>query len=290
MAIVATALLAVGVGALALAALQRTDAAAPVGSAAPAPTFTFGEQATGSPSPTETDAAPDAVSAAATERFIAVDGAEVWRATAGACGSADAAPVAPVVEYSTDGGATWQVVTPPDVRQVLNVAVFGVGQGGVIAATGDACEPAALRTYTAGRAWESYPQVLATSTYVSPTDRASVVTGGAAVAAPCADARSARTSRGTTGIVCDGTAYVLSDGQWTALVGGAVALDAVAGTIVAAHVSDACPGGVTVTRFSDAPGEQLGCVTDVDASAPAAISVLGSDLVFWSADTVRPLS
>lgn len=298
-AIVATVALAVAVGVLATLALQRGAGAASDGVAGPAPTFTFGDRATAmpTPSPSQTAASPDdagdadnaAQIAAAGERFLAVDGRQLWRATAGLCAAGTAA-VAPVVEFSTDGGDTWNDVTPPDARQVLNIAVLGVGEGEVIAATGESCAPAALRTYTAGRAWEAYPQVLAASTYVSPTDRTSVVVAGAPSAtAPCADARSARTSRASTGIVCAGTAYVLEGDSWTAVTEDAVALDAVAGTIVVAHASDACTGGVAVTRFTGTVGVDLGCVSDVDAASPAAVSVLDSALVFWSGDAIRGL-
>ena len=218
-----------------------------------------------------------------------------WRATAGACtaGAARAA-TAPTVEHSTDGGLTWPDTTPRDARQVLNLAVFGDGAGEVIAATGADCAPAVLRTYTAGRAWDSYPDVLAASTYVSPSDRASVVVAGTPTAAPCADAHSARTSRSHTGIVCGGTAYATSGGGWSELVSGALALDAVAGDIVVAHASDECTGGVAVTRFAvsaagGATGTELGCVSNVDASSPAALSVLDPDLVLWSGDRVHGL-
>lgn len=295
-AVVATVGLAVGVGVLSVTALQRGEGAAPTGTAGPAPTFTYGDHtsAAATPTPTSTDAGTT-VPAAATERFIAVQGDQVWRATAGACtAGAAAAATAPTVEHSTDGGVTWTDATPRDARQVLNLAVFGDGAGEVVAATGADCAPAVLRTYTAGRAWESYPDVLAASTYVSPGDRSQVVVSGVPTAAPCADARSARTSRSHTGIVCDGTAYATSGDRWSELVAGAVALDAVAGDIVVAHTSDECTGGVAVTRFAvaaagGATGTELGCVSNVDASSPAALSVLDPDLVLWSGDRVHGL-
>lgn len=294
-AIVAVAALAVVVGVLAALALQRGEGTGDERTPSPIPTFTFGGDGAGTPSPTPSPSATGAPAAlsgdAAQERFVAVDGSQLWRATAGRC-AADATAVAPVVEYSTDNGETWQDVTPADARQVLNLAAFGeAGQGEVIAATGADCAPAALRTYTAGRAWESYPAVLAGSTYVAPTDRASVVAAGTPIAAPCPDARSARTSRTATGIVCSGTAYLQSGDSWTALTDGAVALDAVSGTIVVAHTSDACSGGVAVTRYTTtaSSGTDLGCIDDVDASTPAALSMLDSDVVLWSAETISTL-
>lgn len=287
-AVVAVAALAVGAGVLSVLALQRTERTDTPQTAPPAPTFSFapGGGATSTPTPTAT---PDAGADAAAERFAAVFGDQVWRATAGSCAAPE---VAPVVEYSTDDGATWIDVTPADARQVLQLAAFGEGQGEVIAATGDDCAPAALRTYTAGRAWESYPNVLAGSTYVDPADRARIVMAGSPVAAPCADVRSVRSSRGVVGVVCDGVAYVGgSTGQWTEVTPEAIALDAVSGTIVVAHSAAACSGGVAVTRYASAGAAagELGCVSDVDAATPAALSVLDDALVLWSGDAIHHL-
>ncbi len=280
-AVVAVGVLAIGVGVLSVLALQSTASSESPESAGPAPTFDFGDRATTSPSASATPSPTSTSTTSTPERFLAVDGSDLWRATSGACGGA-----APEVEYSTDGGESWAEVTPAAAVQVMSLATFGEGQAEAVAATDAACTPAALRTYTAGRAWESYPQMLAGATFVSPTDRSTVVVAGAAMTAPCADARSARTSRTATGIVCDGTAFLWADGEWMSLAAGAVALDAVAGTIVVAHVSDACRSGVTVTQFTGTSGDELGCVSDVDAASPAAISVLGDDLVFWSGDNV----
>lgn len=290
-AIVGVVALAIGVGVLSVTALERAGGTGATGTAAPVPTFTFSDRTPSSPSPMPTGSAAPAASAdvgVAAERFIAIQGAQIWRATAGNCDPAQ--EVAPTVEYSADSGATWTDVTPPNARQVLGVATFGEGDGEVLAATGDACDPTALRTYTAGRAWESYPDVLAASSYVSPTDRSSVIVAGAAVAAPCADARSVRSSRGQAGLICGDTAYLLEGGQWSALTTDAAALDAESGTIIVAHTDvDACADGVAVTRFTGAAGADVGCVSEVDTGVPAALSVLGADLAYWSGGTVRGL-
>lgn len=294
-AVVAVAALAVGVGVLSTLALQSVGGAGTPQTAPPAPTFTFGDLGTLAPaeSPSATPTL-EPQSDAPQERFAAVLAEQVWRGTAGSCdanGDADGidSAVAPLVQYSTDGGETWVDVTPPGALQVLAVAAFGDGQGEVIAATGAGCAPAALRTYTAGRAWESYPNVLATSTFVSPTDRSSVVTAGNVVAAPCADARSVRSSRGEVGLVCNGAAFVLAGGAWTEVTASALTLDAVSGTIIVAHAAESCAGGVAVTRFTGTSGSPLGCISAVDAAAPAALSVLASDFVFWTGDSIRAL-
>lgn len=294
-AIAATVGLALGVGALSVFALQRgsgTGAGPETGSApslsfhteaAPAPSATV--VATPSPTPTPTPTA--AFADPSLERLLAVSGDQVWRATAGACARPGVSAVAPVVEYSTDGGQSWRDVTPADARQVLNLAVFGVGESEVIAATGADCAPADLRTFSSGRTWWSYPDALKIATYVSPTDTSSVVVASSTTEAPCADARSARTSRDATGVLCGDTAWSLSDGRWSQLTTGAVALDALSGTILVAHVAPTCPGGVALTRFSGTTGTAVGCVANVDATTPAAVSMLGRVVLLWSGDAVH---
>jgi hypothetical protein len=284
---VAVAVLAVGALGLSLLALRHGDGDGVSSTAAtPAPTFSFGARESAEPEATSSPApAPIPIAApAADERFLAVDGDEVWRATAGACGGAF-----PIVERSADGGGTWTNVTPPGLTQVMALATFGVEQGEVVAASGVECAPDVLRTYTAGRAWESYPQDLSGAVYVNPTERESITVADAPVPAPCADARSVRSSRGIVGAICDGTAYALIDGAWAELATGALALDAASGTIVVAHISDACAGGAEVTRFTGTASETLGCIADVDPSAPAALSVLGDDTVLWAGDTLLRL-
>lgn len=281
-AVAAVVALTAVVGVLAVLALQSTRAGeAPGETMRPAPTFSFGTDATASATPTPSTAA---LSPAADERFLAINGDTYWRATAGECGG-----TAPLVEFSTDAGESWTAATPPDARQVLGVAILGEGDGEVIAAVGDACEPALLRTYTGGVEWGSYPDALAAATYVDPADRASIVIAGSATPAPCADPRSVRASRGVVGVVCDGTASVLTAGTWTALAESAAALDAVSGTVVAAHVTDACPGGLAVTQFTGTTGAQLGCISGVDPAEPAALSLLGDDLALWSGDRLLAL-
>ncbi|MCT9819025.1 hypothetical protein N3K63_01855 [Microbacterium sp. W1N] len=290
MAIVAVVALTAVVGVLSALALQSTRGGEVAGETmTPAPTFTFGDRETPSPTPT-----PTAAASHTDERFLAVAGDTLWRATAGACGVA-----APTVEISTDAGETWRDVTPTAVgaAQVLGVATFSEGNGEVLAALGDACEPAALRTYTDGRDWEAYTSVLAEATYLSPADGVTVVRPDADATAPCDAATNVRTSRGVIGLICDGAAMLLPAGtagtaasDWIAVAPqGAIALDALGGTLVVAHTDEACADGVAVTRFTGTTGSLLGCISDVDPAAPAAISMLDDDLVLWSGDSLLTL-
>ena len=285
-AIVAVVLLAVGVGVLSVWALQRGAGAPGASGASPAPTFTFERGTpTASATPTPTPTTPVAV-ADASERFLALDGDTLWRATAGACDGE-----APVVELSTDGGESWSDATPTgvDAVQVLGVATFGGGDGEVIAAVGSDCEPAALRSYSAGADWDSYADALTAATFLSPSDGTTVVRPDGDVTAPCAAARSVRTSRDAVGLICDGTVFALIDGEWMPVATDAIALDAEAGTLVVAHASANCAEGVAVTRFDGTSGDAMGCISGVDVTAPAAISVLGDDLALWTGDAILTL-
>ncbi len=271
--------LVVAVAALSIAALQQGRPGTQGNTIRPAPTFDFGDgTTTASPTPADPPTAP--VGAATEERFLAIDGERLWRATAGSCSGA-----APVVELSIDGGSTWTDVTPPDAAQVLGAAALPDVAGEIVAATGDDCAPMVLRTYTSGVEWDEYPRALGDTTFRAPSGNMTIVAPGDDLTAPCSDARSVRASRGVVGLVCEGTAFALLDNSWTQLTDHAITLDAVAGTVVVAHSSAAC-NGIAVTRFTGTVGDEMTCFDDADPSEPAAISSLDGDLVLWSADLV----
>lgn len=276
-AVSGVAVLAIAVGALSAAALQQGNPAMPDGTARPAPTFDFG---TDRASSTPSDSAAESTPPADEERFLAIHGDRLWRATAGSCGGEP-----PVVELSTDRGASWTDVTPPGAEQVLAVSALADIAGEVVAGTGANCAPAVMRTYTSGLEWATYPRALGDTTYLSPVDGETVVRPGDDVTAPCPNAHGVRASRGEIGVVCDGTAYTLFDGAWTGLLRHPIAIDAVAGRIVVAHGSSRCEG-VAVTRFDGVEQDELICFRDADASAPAAISMLDNQLALWSGHSI----
>lgn len=269
--------LAIVVSVLSAVALQQGRPPTVDGVPSAPPTFEFGAETT-SPTRTHTPAA-SAVSAAE-ERFLAVQGDRLWRATAGECGGE-----APLVELSTDRGETWEDVTPPGAAQVLAVAALSDAAGEIVAAVGENCEADVLRTYTAGIEWSAYPRALSDMTFLSPADHATVVRPGADIGAPCEDPRNIRASRGVVGLVCDEIAYALLDDAWTEIAGEAIALDAVAGTIVLAHASDRCDG-VAVARISPTLDDSVACFGTADPSKAAAISMLDGELALWSGQDV----
>ena len=278
LAIVLVAALAVVVVVLSALALQRSNAGVDAQSANPVPSFSLG---VGAESPTPT---PEAAAGAPPERFLTAGAGPVWRATAGVCDGAE-----PLVERSVDGGATWADVTPRyrELTQVFALEAFAGTEAEMVGSVA-ACEVQALRTYTQGTYWDSYPDVLATSRYLMPSD-ATVVTPDGPAAAPCAAPHGLRAADALA-LVCDGAAWAqLPGADWVALPPTGVAAVAVVGVdVVVAHAGDAC-AGIALTRFAGGDGnaaEPVGCAEGADASAPTALAASGDSFLVWSGDSL----
>lgn len=280
-------LLALGVGALALLAYQRTAPQQSQGSSEPVPSFAFGDR---TPTPTPTASPPvsdgEAVGTRAEERFLSVGSQAMWRSTAGECGA-----VEPLVERSNDGGQTWVDVTPRylGIGQVAALNAFTAADAELVAAMGTACETQALRTFTQGDFWESYPDVLTASRYVDLADATIVSTPAGQLTAPCADPRSLRAEGDLIALVCDGSAWTWSADAWSALPAPSVlALDVVDGAVVIAHVTPDSCSGVAVSRFpaTDAATlEPVACAEAADPTTPVALDA--QDVLFlWSGPTL----
>ncbi|MGP3535779.1 hypothetical protein ACTU3I_13355 [Microbacterium sp. RD1] len=213
----------------------------------------------------------------------------MWRAVAGECGS-----VAPLMERSTDGGQTWREVTPRylGIGQVITLDAFAGTEAESVARMGAGCETQALRTFTQGRFWEPYPEVLAASRYLDPATPATVITPDGPLAAPCDDPRSARAAGSTLALVCAGTPFVLGgDRQWVQLpVPDAAALSIVGDRILVAARAAGCDG-LAVTALSGsgfADAASLGCAP-ADPAAPVAVAAFDDGAVVWSGDAVTRL-
>jgi hypothetical protein len=284
LAIAGVGVLVAGVAALTWAALQHANPPAAAGEAEPVPTFELGVQ-TPSPTPTPT---PTAERLALEERRMLAIGSEVWwRATAGSCTGP-----APVVERSNDRGSTWIDVTPEylGIRQVQTLEAFSGRDAEMIAGMAD-CEPEALRTFTRGEFWESYPDVLAASRYVEPRDAGSVHLPSGPVPAPCPGAFGLHGFGDTVALVCAERAWSWAGEEWVALAPeGVVALTVDRSDVVVAHRSADC-AGVALSRVApDASVASLGCAEGSDAAAPVAIDVSGDSVMVWSAGSVRPVA
>ncbi|WP_375385847.1 hypothetical protein [uncultured Microbacterium sp.] len=216
--------------------------------------------------------------------------AATWRATAGECGKTP-----PTVERSTDDGATWTDVTPTyrGLAQISSLDAFTDTQGELVGAVGSTCQTQALRTFTQGQFWESYPDVLAASTYLDPADPSVVVTPTGRVDALCAAPTSLRSSDDEVALICDGSAYTLGRANsWTAVdVPDSLALAMSPEGILVAHTSIGCTGvAVSLVAPSAAP-VQVACATTVDpAVGPVAIASDGDRLLVWAGGVVTDLA
>lgn len=266
------AVLAVAVILLSVLAIVRTQRAAEPVAATPRPVPSITVQPTTTRSPTSTPAAaaPAATPPGAAERFLSVGPGAMWRATAGQCGTTE-----PLLERSTDDGASWQDVTPRylGIGQILSLDAFADTEAQMVVLTGPGCELQALRTFTQGRFWEPYPDVLAASTYVDPANPGTVVIAGSAVSTPCPTPWGVRAASATVGLICDGTAYERVDGTWTPIAEGALAITADAAGVTAAAIRADCTG-VWITD-SDAGS----CLPTAQPDSPLALT----DGMLWLA-------
>lgn len=285
----AVAVLAIAAIVLTVAAVERVRPE-PV-AATPIPTFSFGSQsrpnASSTPTPSATPSpsgSPAAAAApAAEQRFLSAGSGGMWRATAGACGGP-----APVIERSVDGGRTFTDVTPTykGIAQVISLSTFAGTEAEMIAAMGAKCEIQALRTFTQGEFWDSYPDVLAGATYRGIDDSAELVTPEGPKPAPCADPRSVRAAGDAVALVCDGAAKVSTGADWRDL-GPASAVALTTDAVLVAGTDDGCDG-LALTRhpLAGGPAQPAGCATGVDPATPLAISPDGTSTWVWSGTTV----
>ena len=184
---------------------------------------------------------------------------------------------------------SWSTSTTLGIAQVASLDGIVVDAAEAVSAVGAGCETQALRSFTNGEFWASFPDVLATSRYVSLGDPAVVQLETGPVAAPCLVAHGLRAWRQTVALVCDGTAYVWRGGPWAALPGADAAAVAVSGTdVFSATVAAGC-AGLTLTRFAGgdlSAATSAGCAEVADGAAPAALVAYGGGLLVWSGDQV----
>jgi hypothetical protein len=280
--------LVVVVGTLTFFALQRDDGGVSASETPrPIPTFSIGgARATPTPTPTATAVADTAPGP--DERFLSAGTDALWRATAGACHG-----TGPLLERSTDAGRTWDDVTPRyrGIARIASLDAFAGSEAEMIASMGAGCETQAMRTFTEGQFWESYPNVLSTSTYLDPKSPASLVVPGGRVDAPCATPSGLRVSSDPSAValLCDGGAYLLSsDRKWNALdVPNAVALAIGPSGVVVGHAATGCDGlALTTVALSGSAEGSIRCVGDADPGQPIALTESPDGVLVWTGDRI----
>lgn len=282
-AVAALVIAGIGIGTLVAAAYDHATPDAMPGTAAPVPTFTLGVV---TPTPTPTSEPVEAAPRDA-ERFLAVGtgpGSNVWwRGVAGACGGTP-----PLIERSTDAGVTWADVTPlyRGAAQLAALDAFDQTEAEIVVGVGSTCELQAMRTFTQGQFWESYPDALAASRFVTLTDPATVQLPSGPTAAPCANARSLRARGDVVALICDSTAFFATDGEWVAVPAPDAAAVAIEGQdMIVAHATADC-AGLTVASYSggDAAATQSTCVAGLDPAAATSIALTASGVAIWNGD------
>jgi hypothetical protein len=225
------------------------------------------------------------------ERFLLIDSdGTMWRAVAGSCNSGEA----PLVERSTDDGATWTDVTPRylGITQVAGLLPFELGEAELIAATGPECSAQGLRTYTQGEFWGAYPEVLDDVSYVRPTEAAELVSTAGAPQAPCNGPTSLSVDGTTAALVCGTTPHVWSADTGTEWVEVSAtptrAVHVAGGTLTLARATADCTGTAISTASVTDPGAlQTACLAGVD---PAASATFAADprggVILWAGETL----
>ena len=252
----------------------------------PAPSFTAPALPTPSSAsdpaddPEEEPVAPERDAAA--ERFLTAGSETLWRGIAGTCATGDA-----LVEMSTDGGSSWDVVTPwePAARQLLALDPFMGNEAQLVAAVGDDCEPTGIRTFTQAVAWAENPEGLRGLTYIDPAAPVSVVIAGRQIEAPCESPWGLRAGAEAAGVICDGIAYALSDEDtWLALEAAQpVALATAGESLLVAHTDAACDGLAITSFTSDGSTDSVAqwCAEGPASAGPAAIAAQGDSVLVW---------
>jgi hypothetical protein len=280
-AVAGIVLLSLCVGVLAVMAYEHGNPELRAQTADPAPVFTLGVDVSATPSTTPATA-PESPH---DERFLTIGASAWWRASSPPCGEGE-----PLLERSTDAGASWTDVTPRylDVRQVLSLSSFDGSEAEMVVARGEGCAIEGLRTFTQGEFWSAYPEVLAASTYLDAAGGSVVHRRGTEVPAPCADPHGLQTSGDVMSVVCDGRALALTEaGWWTSPTVGVVDAAPSNGLIAVAARTEECAGiEVFLESPANSTSDSLACVAADPTETALTTSPTDGRIVLWADDAV----
>ncbi|MDJ0336169.1 hypothetical protein QMG83_13135 [Salinibacterium sp. G-O1] len=264
-------------------AVMRSDPPSPGATPGPIPTYGSSDPNTTAPTPTA-----DPVAVPAEPRHLVVTGASAgWRSTTGTCQGQSAA-----VESTNDGGATWKHVNPPGVHEVLYLSA-NASLVTVVAKTGDACALEVLKSFTGGQFWKSYPDEIASYTYLDPAEPASVQTPGGSVSAPCAAIKEVERRDDAILAACDNELFEKpnANADWSvAAVPGLLSVTVSDAGYTLAVSGDADCAGVSIKTLpapiGTGPPAAVGCVELEVAPTQVSVAQAGSDVWLWTSDRV----
>ncbi|MBO3663520.1 hypothetical protein [Microbacterium stercoris] len=288
--ITAVALLAVIVAVLSWLALSQNRATTPPATEPPAastpePTATAAEPTpTPTPEPTEAPAPPAAV--APTRIVAALTTGTLLRTSMGACGGA-----APVPEFSTDGGATWQTsaLSEASPAAILRLIPGEVGQAIIL--NGE-CAPTGMWSFSEGADWAETADFVGGSWRFDPAQADRIFTSaGTEATLPCAALTVSFWDTTAIALCNNGTVVTTTDGagSWSTPVAAAGALTVTAspdGFKTLMTGIDGC-AGVQVAPLADgALGAPGACLEAQYAPGEVAMSGDGDGLVtVWAGGT-----
>ncbi|MBT2502708.1 hypothetical protein [Curtobacterium sp. ISL-83] len=298
-AVVIVALVVVDVVLVALA-LGRTGAehSRPAGpiptySSAPVPSRTPGSKPTSTPAanpgatPTANAGAQTATSGASGRRLLsAVDATEAWRASSGRCGGD-----APVLERSTDAGATWKAVhLGSDVRSLIAIRASSSSLS-IVAGIGDGCETT-TRTSTDDAA--SWTAGAAGAAGAGLADGGVVLSTGT-VPAPCADPVQAFQGQHTSVVVCgDALDWRSGTDAWVRVpITGVRSLGVDGNAYTIARVGAVGCDGVDIATMpatgvtASSTVTSIGCWSAAATDGPVTINRAGQAVWAWAGDVVH---
>ncbi|WP_441875194.1 hypothetical protein [Microbacterium gubbeenense] len=275
-------IMALVVGALVVVALQKgSDTAA----SAPRPSVSS-QPLPAAPIASPSLTAPPVV-AREEERLLAIGDGVVWRGVTGSCVDG----VEPLLERSTNDGATWTDVTPRyrGVSQVLRVDPFAGTQANlVVTLDAETCEPQGLRTFSDGAYWAD--QTVPDGVVYLAAD-GGLRDGEVGVEAPCAEPRSVRGREPMAVLLCDGKVLVSGETDWEETgLEHATAVFAGTETVVAAHSAVGCDGLAISTVASGKEPVLLSCEKHLDPSLATAVAVSGDRIAVWNGDALTMLA
>lgn len=258
------------------------------GTPGPIPTFSGTPRASAPSAPTPTaSATQDAETAGQTtsDRHLlsAVNSREAWRASGSTCGVGK-----PLLQHSTDAGATWRTVTVgADVRAVWGLRATTAGVT-VTVAVGDGCSGVTRTSSDDGATWKS-----STATTTAAITPDGVVLGGSTVGAPCPAPLDAFQGVRTSVVVCDGQMeWRTGNAAWVDLpLGGLRSITVNGNAYTLARIGTANCAGVQIETMSaigvssSSRTTPVGC-NRVDTGGPVAIDQVGASVWMWSGDDV----